>query len=72
VLCHKGFHRYTARKKQGGDQLAADARGKAHKSAGANMRRANAQRLVEDIKDTIKEVLTSMLTSIYTAIVALT
>lgn len=55
VVIHKGFHRYTARKKQGGDQLAADARGGNHKSAGANLRRANAKALIADIEGVVKE-----------------
>lgn len=50
VLHHKTFHRYTTRRKQGGSQSANDnAKGKAH-SAGSNIRRANEQALITDVR----------------------
>ncbi|KAI9922163.1 hypothetical protein PsorP6_002200 [Peronosclerospora sorghi] len=48
ALCHKTFHRYTTRRKQGGAQSASDASGKA-KSAGATLRRYNEAALKQDV-----------------------
>lgn len=46
-MAHKTFHRYTVRAKQGSDQMARDgAQQKAPKSAGATLRRYNAQQLI--------------------------
>ncbi|KXJ93953.1 hypothetical protein Micbo1qcDRAFT_193259 [Microdochium bolleyi] len=55
VLHHKTFHRYTTRRKQGGSQSANDnAKGKAH-SAGSNIRRANEQALITDVRALLGE-----------------
>ncbi|KAH7037358.1 uncharacterized protein B0I36DRAFT_313875 [Microdochium trichocladiopsis] len=55
VLHHKTFHRYTTRRKQGGSQSANDnAKGKAH-SAGSNIRRANEQALITDVRALLTE-----------------
>ncbi|KAJ1335902.1 Bacteroidetes VLRF1 release factor [Microdochium nivale] len=55
VLHHKTFHRYTTRRKQGGSQSANDnAKGKAH-SAGSNIRRANEQALITDVRALLAE-----------------
>lgn len=55
VLAHKGFHKYTTRRKQGGSQSSNDAaKGAAH-SAGAQIRRANEVALVTDIRALLSE-----------------
>ncbi|PVV03524.1 hypothetical protein BB560_001992 [Smittium megazygosporum] len=54
LIAHKTFHRYTTRRKQGKSQLSHDkAKGYLAKSAGAQLRRYNEQKLLEDIKNTI-------------------
>ncbi|PVU86280.1 hypothetical protein BB561_006759 [Smittium simulii] len=54
LVAHKTFHRYTTRKKQGKSQLSHDnAKGQLAKSAGAQLRRYNEQKLLDDINDTI-------------------
>jgi len=50
VLEHRTFHRYTTRKKQGGEQGFNDKAARA-KSAGASIRRHNLQKLREEIRD---------------------
>ncbi|KAG6868417.1 hypothetical protein C0993_003361 [Termitomyces sp. T159_Od127] len=55
VLCHKTFHRYTTRRKQGGSQSLNDnAKGNA-KSAGALLRRYGEQSLRDDIRNLLLE-----------------
>ncbi|EJD07510.1 uncharacterized protein FOMMEDRAFT_100792 [Fomitiporia mediterranea MF3/22] len=55
ILCHKTFHRYTTRRKQGGSQSLNDnAKGNA-KSAGAQLRRYGEQALRDDIRNLISE-----------------
>ncbi|KAF2126214.1 hypothetical protein P153DRAFT_399667 [Dothidotthia symphoricarpi CBS 119687] len=63
VIAHKGFHRYTTRRKQGGSQSANDnAKGNAH-SAGSSIRRYNETALVNEVR----ELLSSWKTMIDTA-----
>lgn len=63
VIAHKGFHRYTTRRKQGGSQSANDnAKGNAH-SAGSSIRRYNETALVNEVR----ELLTSWKSLIDTA-----
>jgi hypothetical protein len=51
VIAHKGFHRYTTRRKQGGSQSANDnAKGNAH-SAGSSIRRYNETALVAEVRE---------------------
>jgi hypothetical protein len=51
VIAHKGFHRYTTRRKQGGSQSANDnAKGNAH-SAGSSIRRYNETALVNEVRE---------------------
>jgi hypothetical protein len=51
VIAHKGFHRYTTRRKQGGSQSANDnAKGAAH-SAGSSIRRYNENALVSEVRE---------------------
>jgi hypothetical protein len=51
VIAHKGFHRYTTRRKQGGSQSANDnAKGAAH-SAGSSIRRYNETALVNEVRE---------------------
>ncbi|KAJ1795853.1 hypothetical protein LPJ56_007281, partial [Coemansia sp. RSA 2599] len=51
VVAHKTFQRYTTRRKQGGSQARQDnAMGRAAKSAGAQIRRYNEQKLQEEIR----------------------
>lgn len=55
VIAHKGFHRYTTRRKQGGSQSANDnSKGNAH-SAGAGIRRYNEAALVTDVRSLLSE-----------------
>ena len=55
VICHKTFHRYTTRRKQGGSQSANDsAKGAAH-SAGAGIRRYNEAALKDDVRGLLRE-----------------
>jgi hypothetical protein len=55
VIAHKGFHRYTTRRKQGGSQSANDSsKGAAH-SAGASIRRYNEAALVSEVRDLLKD-----------------
>jgi hypothetical protein len=55
VIAHKGFHRYTTRRKQGGSQSANDnAKGAAH-SAGAEIRRYNEQALIDEVRALLKD-----------------
>lgn len=55
VVCHKTFHRYTTRRKQGGSQSANDsAKGAAH-SAGAGIRRYNEAALKDEVRDLLAE-----------------
>lgn len=63
VIAHKGFHRYTTRRKQGGSQSANDnAKGNAH-SAGSSIRRYNEVALANEVR----ELLSSWKTMIDTA-----
>ncbi|XP_022238619.1 ankyrin repeat and zinc finger domain-containing protein 1-like isoform X2 [Limulus polyphemus] len=51
VVCHKTFHRYTVRAKQGGSQGSKDSRqGIQPKSAGASLRRHNEMAIIQDIQ----------------------
>ncbi|KAJ1922202.1 hypothetical protein H4219_000064 [Mycoemilia scoparia] len=56
MATHKTFSRYTTRRKQGGSQSANDnAKGRLAKSAGAQLRRMNELKLVEDIQALLKQ-----------------
>ncbi|KAJ1680381.1 hypothetical protein EV182_000102 [Spiromyces aspiralis] len=55
AIAHKTFSRYTTRRKQGGSQYANDnAKGRVARSAGAQLRRYNEHRLIEDVQDLLK------------------
>ncbi|XP_006168696.1 ankyrin repeat and zinc finger domain-containing protein 1 isoform X2 [Tupaia chinensis] len=51
VATHKTFHRYTVRAKRGTAQGLRDARGRASRSAGANLRRYNEATLCKEVRD---------------------
>ncbi|KAJ2725649.1 hypothetical protein GGI07_001149 [Coemansia sp. Benny D115] len=52
IVAHKTFQRYTTRRKQGGSQARNDSTmGRAAKSAGAQIRRYNEQKLQEEIQE---------------------
>ncbi|OLY82473.1 Protein vms-1 [Smittium mucronatum] len=54
LVAHKTIHRYTTRKKQGKSQSSHDnAKNQHAKSAGAQLRRYNEQKLLDEIKDTL-------------------
>ncbi|KAJ1801289.1 hypothetical protein LPJ59_000411 [Coemansia sp. RSA 2399] len=56
IVAHKTLHRYTTRRKQGGSQLREDnAKGRAANSAGAQIRRYNEQKLMEEIRDIVQQ-----------------
>ncbi|KAJ2560040.1 hypothetical protein EV175_000041 [Coemansia sp. RSA 1933] len=56
IVAHKTLHRYTTRRKQGGSQSREDnAKGRAANSAGAQIRRYNEQKLMEEIRDLIRQ-----------------
>ncbi|XP_006867892.1 PREDICTED: ankyrin repeat and zinc finger domain-containing protein 1 [Chrysochloris asiatica] len=51
VVAHKTFHRYTVRAKRGTAQGVRDVRGRASRSAGANLRRYNEVTLYKEVRD---------------------
>lgn len=55
VICHKTFHRYTTRRKQGGSQSANDSKSGAAHSAGAGIRRYNEAALKDDVRNLLAE-----------------
>lgn len=55
VICHKTFHRYTTRRKQGGSQSANDSKSGAAHSAGAGIRRYNEAALRDDVRALLGE-----------------
>ncbi|KAJ2382305.1 hypothetical protein GGI23_007394, partial [Coemansia sp. RSA 2559] len=56
IVAHKTLHRYTTRRKQGGSQSREDnAKGRAANSAGAQIRRYNEQKLMEEIRDIVQQ-----------------
>eukprot|EP01105_Mastigella_eilhardi_P022974 TRINITY_DN5740_c0_g1_i2.p1 TRINITY_DN5740_c0_g1~~TRINITY_DN5740_c0_g1_i2.p1 ORF type:complete len:296 (-),score=82.72 TRINITY_DN5740_c0_g1_i2:21-908(-) len=55
IMAHRGVHRYTVRKKQGGSQSSHDSKGGNAQSAGAQIRRHNEKRLREDVLSTLAE-----------------
>lgn len=55
VVCHKTFHRYTTRRKQGGSQSANDSKSGAAHSAGAGIRRYNEAALRDDVRALLGE-----------------
>ncbi|KAJ1662549.1 hypothetical protein IW140_005742 [Coemansia sp. RSA 1813] len=56
IVAHKTLHRYTTRRKQGGSQSREDnAKGRAANSAGAQIRRYNEQKLMEEIHDIVQQ-----------------
>ncbi|OMJ10509.1 Protein VMS1 [Smittium culicis] len=54
LIAHKTIHRYTTRKKQGKSQLSHDkAKNRVAKSAGAQIRRYNEQKLLDEVNETL-------------------